>query len=309
MKEIVAYFKLVRITNLIIIVLTQYFFRHFIILPLYKLNNIIPPTGDLYFLFLVLSTVLLAAAGYAINDYFDMRIDHINKPERMLLGRVIPRRMAILIHGVFTGAGILFSFIAAYMIGSLKLGFISVIVAFTLWQYSHKFKASFITGNVVISLSSAFVVFIVWLFEFYAQVNTGRAIFNGKDFLNIFTVAYLFFAFITSMIREIIKDVEDIEGDRRVGRQTIPVKLGIYKTKIISSILIMLNILFLGILVFRLFHFPSFNIFNYYLIFLAALFVYLLILVKKAKDKTDYSFASMYIKVIMIAGLLSMQLI
>ena len=309
MKDILAYLRLVRITNLLIIVLTQYFFRFFIILPLYKIENIIPPTSNLFFLFLVLSTVLLAAAGYAINDYFDMRIDHINKPDKMVLGKIIPRRMAILLHGIFTGFGILFSFIAAYMIGSLKLGFISIIVAYTLWQYSHKFKASFITGNLIIALSSAFVVFIVWLFEFYAQVNTGRALYRGENFLNFFMLAYLFFAFVTSFIREIIKDIEDIEGDSKVGRQTIPVKLGINKTKNITYSLALLNILFLGLMVYKLFHFNNFYILNYYLIFLAALFVYLMLLIKKAKEKPDYSFASMYIKIIIFAGLLSMQLI
>jgi len=309
MKDILAYLRLVRITNLIIIVLTQYFFRYFIILPLYKLENVVPPTGSLFFFFLVMSTVFLAAAGYAINDYFDMRIDHINKPDKMLLGKIIPRRMAILIHGVLTGAGILLSFIAAFMIGSLKLGFVSVIIAFTLWQYSHKFKASFITGNIIIALTSAFVVFIVWLFEFYAQVNTGHALLRGKAFLDFFMLAYLFFAFVTSLIREIIKDIEDIEGDGRVGRQTIPVKLGINKTKVISSVLVMLNILFLGLMVFKLFNFHSFKILCYYLIFLAGLFVYLLFLINKAKEKSDYSFASMYVKIIMFAGLLSMQLI
>ncbi len=116
MKDLWAYLRLIRITNLLIIVLTQYFFRHFIIIPLYKFENVIPPTDEIYFLFLVLSTVFIAAAGYAINDYFDMRIDRINKPDRMLLGKIIPRRMAILIHATFTGLGILCSFTAAFMI-------------------------------------------------------------------------------------------------------------------------------------------------------------------------------------------------
>jgi len=307
MREILSYLKLIRYTNLIIIVLTQYFFRYFVIIPLYKAEEVIPPTSNLFFLLLVVSTVFIAAAGYAINDYFDMRVDHINKPEKMLLGRIIPRRMAILIHGVFTGLGIFLSFVAAFMIGAWKLGFISVIIAYTLWQYSHKFKASFITGNVIIALFSAFVIFIVWLFELYAQMNTGHALILGKNFFTYFMLAYMFFAFITSLVREIIKDIEDIEGDTRVGCETIPIKLGIQKAKTISYALTFLNMAFLGILAY-LFLF-RFNLLSLYFIFLIILFAYLLMQIKKAKEKEDYSYTSIYIKVIMFAGLLSMQLI
>ena len=307
MKEISAYLKLIRYTNLLIIVLTQYFFRYFVILPLYRAEEVIPPTSNLFFLCLVLSTVFIAAAGYAINDYFDMRVDHINKPDKMLLGKVIPRRMAILIHGVFTGLGIFLSFVAAFMIGSWKLGFFSIVIAYTLWQYSFKFKASFITGNVVIALFSAFVIFIVWLFELYAQMNTGQALILGKKFFTFFMLAYMFFAFITSLIREIIKDIEDIEGDTRIGCNTIPIKLGIQKAKTISYVLTVLNMLFLGILALKFF--SRLDLLSYYFIFLIFLFGYLILLIKRAKEKADYSYTSIYIKVIMFAGLLSMQLI
>jgi len=309
MKDFWAYLRLIRITNLIIIVLTQYFFRHFIIIPLYKLENVVPPSGEIYFLFLVLSTVFIAAAGYAINDYFDMRIDRINKPDKMLLGKIIPRRMAILIHGIFTGAGILCSFIAAFMIGSWKLGFISIIIAFTLWQYSHKFKAAFITGNFIIALSSAFVVFIVWLFEIYAQMNSGQAIIIGVKFFYFFAFAYAIFAFLTSIIREIIKDIEDIEGDRKVGCKTIPIKLGTKKAKIIINLFVAVSIMFILLIMFKLSFFPKFNLLLYYLGLLIALFVYLLFMLFKATEKSDFSFLSLYLKIIMFAGLLSMQLI
>jgi len=309
MNNLVAYLKLVRYTNLIIIVLTQYFFRHFIVLPLYRMENIVPPTGELYFFILVLSTLLIAAAAYAINDYFDMRVDRINKPDKMLLGKIIPRRMAILLHGVCTGLGILLSFIAAFMIGSWKLGFISAIIAFALWQYSFKFKASFITGNFIIALFSSFVIFIVWLFEFYAQINSGYALISGKVIFNSFMLACMFFAFVISFMREIIKDIEDIEGDRRVGCQTIPIKIGIKNSKNILYLFSFINILFLALISLNLFALQRFVLLGYYLIFLIALMIYQNYLIYKANEKADFSYLSIYVKIIMLAGVFSMQLI
>jgi len=309
MKQLTAYLRLIRSTNLLIIIFTQYFLRHFIILPIYNFEGIQPPTGPLFFLFLVLSTVCIAAAGYAINDYFDMRVDRINKPDKMILGKIIPRRMAILIHGIGTGLGILFSFIAAFMIGEWKLGVISIIIAYGLWQYSHKFKASYITGNFVIALFSAFVVFIVWLFEIYAQINSTTILIKNKTFFDAFIMAYLFFAFITSFIREIIKDIEDIEGDRRVGCKTIPIQLGIKKAKLITYVLSLINIIFLITIAVKAYSYPSLKLLTYYMLFLVVLYMYEIFLIFKAKEKPDFSYISMFIKIIMFAGVLTMQLI
>jgi len=309
MKELWAYLRLIRITNLIIIVLSQYFFRLFIILPLYSFENITPPLSGTLFFMLVLSTVFIAAGAYAINDYFDMRIDRINKPHKMVLGRIIPRRMAILIHGIFTGLGILLSLAVAYSIGAWKLGLISVIIAFTLWMYSFKYKASFLSGNVIIALLSAFVFFTIWLFDFYAQINSGMALINGRKFFHGFMLTYAFFAFVTSLIREIIKDIEDIEGDKKVGCRTLPVVWGIKNAKILSMALAVLNIGFIVFVFITLQNFNLFYLLKYYLVLIAFLFFYLIYVIRKADKKEDFSFISMFSKVIMFAGLLSMQLI
>lgn len=309
MKDMMAYLKLMRYPNLLIIVLTQYFYKYFIIEPLYRSEGIANSPGGHYFIFLVLSTVCIAAAGYAINDYFDMRVDRINKPDRMLLGRIIPRRMAILIHIIGTTLGILFGFVAAFMVGEWKLGLISAVIAFTLWQYSHKFKASFITGNFVIAVFSAFVVFIVWLYEFYAQTHTGEALLKGKFFFDMFMLTYIFFAFATSFIREIVKDTEDIEGDRRVGCRTIPIELGVPRAKIIIFVFTGIVMLFLSFIAFKVYSYPALKLVVYYLGVLLALFAYLFIQVVRAQEKSDYSFISMYLKIIMLAGVFTMQLI
>jgi len=309
MRQITAYLKLFRITNLLIIVMSQYFFRHFIILPLYAMEGITPPLNAVLFAMIVVSTVCIAAGAYAINDYFDMRIDRINKPQKMILGRLIPRRFAILSHGVLTVIGVLLSLTAAYLIGSWKLGIISLVIATALWFYSFKYKASFLTGNFIIALLSAFVFFIVWLYEFYAQIHTGQTYLRNAQFFNNIMLFFVAFSFITSLIREIIKDIEDIEGDRRVGCKTLPIVWGIKKAHLTSLILSGLNIIMLIIIAFITLKYNKFFLLRYYLLFIAALFIYLLNLILKAKKKDDYGFISMMLKVIMLAGIFIMQLI
>ncbi|OPZ98398.1 MAG: prenyltransferase [Bacteroidetes bacterium ADurb.Bin408] len=120
---------------------------------------------------------------------------------------------------------------------------------------------------------------------------------------------YLFFAFLTSFIREIVKDIEDIEGDRRVGCETIPIKLGIPKAKKVIYSMIGLMLLFLGLMTTIVFLKPHYNLLGFYLAFLILLFAYMLSLVIKAKEKQDYSFLSMYIKIVMLAGIFTMQLV
>ncbi|MDD3878256.1 MAG: geranylgeranylglycerol-phosphate geranylgeranyltransferase [Bacteroidales bacterium] len=309
MTKIGAYFRLIRFTNLIIIILTQYFFRHFIIIPLYKQEHITPLLSEIQFLFIVLSTIFIAAGAYAINDYFDMRIDRINKPHKMILGKIIPRRIAILTHTVFTAIGILFSFMAAYTVGTWKICIVSIFIAFTLWMYSFRFKASFLKGNIIIAILSAMVVFIVWLFDFYAQVNSGQALIFGAKFLNGFMLTYVSFAFLTSLTREIIKDIEDIKGDEKVGCQTLPIVWGIDKAKWVTIGLTILNIILILIMVSVLTKYGIFKLLKYYLIIISFLFLYLIYLIRKSKEKEDFAFISNFIKIIIFAGLLSMQLI
>ncbi len=304
-----AYLRLVRITNLLIIVLSQYFFRHFIILPLYGFEHTVPAMSEPIFLMLVFSTVFIAAGAYAINDYFDMRIDRINKPDKMILGRLIPRRAAILLHAVFTTLGILLSIMAAYLVGAWKLSFISIIIAFTLWMYSFKYKASFLTGNLIIAVLSSLVFFIVWLFDIYAQMQTGRAILTGGNFLKGFLMIYLSFAFLTSFIREIIKDIEDYNGDKKVGCRSLPIVWGVNTAKWVSMALTALSIVLLVVVVYMLQKFEIFKLLKYYMGLIGFMFFYLLFIIRKATEKHDFSFISNYIKVIMFAGLLSMQLI
>ena len=217
-----GFFKLIRYPNLIIIVLSQYLFRYFILLPLMKVEHIEPVFSHLNFALLVLSTVLIAAAGYAINDYFDIRTDRINRPHKIVVGRLISRRKAMLTHAAFNIIAVLIGIYLSYTVHSYRLASIHIVISVLLWLYSLKYKAYFLIGNLIVAFVSALTILIVWIFELYA-FRTGDPLELAKlmcdqwlwPYLKFFLWAYIAYAFVTSLIREIIKDIEDVEGDKK----------------------------------------------------------------------------------------------
>ncbi len=303
-----AYLRLLRLPNLLIIILTQYLVRFFIINPLLKIGNISLSLSGFHFFLLVLSTVLIAAGGYAINDYFDLRVDRINKPEKMVLGKIIPRRNAILIHSVFSFIGILISFYVALKAGNTLLGLANLFAATMLWFYSLILQRKFLTGNIIIAFLSALVIAVVWLFE-PARILSGNTVINDK--IDFYVWGYIFFAFFISLIREIVKDIEDIDGDRKVSYRTLPIISGMKNTKIVICLLI--SLVFLAILLAQI-NIPYFGqmiiiIQTYITLFIQIPLLYLIYRVCKSKAKSDYKTISTILKLIMLTGILSMSIV
>ena len=175
MKLLFAFFRLIRWPNLVFIALTQSLFYYCIIVPsLPESYNGLPYalTQPLFYL-LITASVFIAAAGYIINDYFDINIDQVNKPDKMVVEKIIKRRSAILLHWVITSAGLLISLYVSY-----KTSFIIIIAnilcSLLLWVYSTTFKKQLLSGNIIISLLTAWTVLVLY----FAANNTyqiGRA--------------------------------------------------------------------------------------------------------------------------------------
>ncbi|MFH0866408.1 MAG: geranylgeranylglycerol-phosphate geranylgeranyltransferase [Bacteroidota bacterium] len=304
-----GFFKLIRYPNLIIIVLSQYLFRYFILLPLIKEEHIEPVFSHLNFALLVLSTVLIAAAGYAINDYFDIRTDRINRPHKIVVGRLISRRKAMLIHVAFNIIAVLIGIYLSYKVHSYRLASIHIVISVLLWLYSLKYKAYFLVGNLIVAFVSALTILIVWIFELYALKTIGQIPITQMYLLNFFLWAYVSYAFITSLIREIIKDIEDLEGDKKIGCSTLPVVMGINRTKYVLLFLCLITIVSLGYVAYSSQTKQLTLIFWYVILMLIIPFIYMMYLILKAKNKPDYNFLSNITKFIMIAGVASMALI
>jgi len=304
------FFKLIRIQNLAIIALTQYLFRYFILIPIMKLEPVSPVLSHLNFALLVISTLFIAAAGYAINDYFDIRTDRINKPKKIIVGKHISRRVAMLIHTVFNVIAFIIGTYVSYKAGSVKLVVILIIMITLLWMYSVKFKAYFLLGNILVSFSSAMSILIVWIFDMYAIHYTGEFIIMNIRTLNFFVWAYFLFAFAISLLREIIKDIEDIEGDKKIGCTTIPVVLGVKKTKYFLYAILLISLCALIYLSYQICCSQYFKVVFWYMdIVIIIPLIYMGYIIIKAKNKDDFSYLSSITKFIMLAGVLSMLLI
>ena len=273
-RFVVSFLRLTRVWNLFILALAQYFTAVMII----DRANVF----DLHFFLLVVSTSFIAAAGYIINDYYDIKIDLINKPERVVIGKGITRRYAILYHTLLSFAGVAIGTFLNWKIGVLNLG-----AAFLLWWYSNSLKRQPLIGNMVVSLLTALAIVIV------------DALYKTGDPL---LFIYAAFAFFITLIREIIKDMEDLKGDDTFGCKTLPIIWGMRKTKyFIYGILAVFSatVVFLDVFLVDL---PEY----YFLLFLFVPLLTLLYTLIKADTKKDYTRLSTYCKIILLLGVFSM---
>ncbi|MDK2978425.1 MAG: hypothetical protein PWP52_1139 [Bacteroidales bacterium] len=302
----INFLKLIRYKNLLIIVLTQYLMRWCIIKPLLQVNQFELQFSELHFFFLVLATVLITAAGYVINDYFDTKTDFLNRPEKVILGRKLNRRWAILLHIIFNTLGIGLGAYISFYIGLPILTLVFVLITGILWFYSTTYKRQFLIGNVIVALLTALVPLMVLLFEIpLLHEKYGLLLIELKASFNdviLWVVAFSFYAFLLTLIREIIKDIEDFEGDNAYGRNTLPIVLGVMNTKIVIITFILLTQFSLIYVYFRFLKDPITLI--YFSIFLIIPLLLLLYKIFVAKDKKDYHFASNLSKAIMFAGIL-----
>ncbi len=307
-----AVFKLLRIENLLIIAATQYIMRWCIISPFLEMNNFSLALNWFYFLILVLSTVFIAAAGYIINDYFDTRTDRLNKPSRVVIDREIPRRIAILLHAILNIVGVGLGIFLSFYIRVPGLALIFLIAAGLLWFYSTNYKRQFLIGNLMVAFLTAAVPLLVVLFEIpllnreYGQIMISHhASFN---YIFNWIAGFSFFALLTTLIREIIKDSEDFEGDSAYGMNTLPIQIGIRNTKLILVLLIFIMIATLTwiILTYIFFSGPELDYLSagYFLFLIIVPSLFLIRKIVRAKDKKDFHNASQLTKLIMLAGIM-----
>ena len=300
-----AFLKLIRLQNLLVIAFTQYMVRWCLVYPILKTRGFELQLSNFHFFLLVLSTVMIAAAGYVINDYFDVRIDKVNKPERLVIGKGVKRRVAMGAHTVINVIAILISLYVAHAIGAWKLGLIYFICALGLWFYSTTFKRQFLIGNIVIATFTALVPLVVGIFDLIPCYTTYLIVDYSISFKDIiwYVVAVSFFAFITTLLREIIKDIEDYEGDREYGCQTMPIVIGKNSSKIVAIIIASATMICLGYIQFHLWKSNDILSYNYFTIALQIPFAFLIFKIAKASTKKEFRFAGNTAKFIMLMGI------
>jgi 4-hydroxybenzoate polyprenyltransferase len=306
MKITAAFFKLIRWPNLFFIALTQSLFYYCVFKQLLP-DSSVHPQNQLLFYLLVTASVLIAAAGYIINDYFDLQIDIVNKPEKVVVDKIIKRRWTIVWHWLLSGIGLLLSFYISRQIGNWIIGIANVFSVLLLWFYSTTFKKKLLTGNVIIAALTAWVVLVVYFFC-GASFNTWSAsgnTFNEPKFFKL-TILYAGFAFIVSLIREVIKDLEDREGDALYHCKTMPIIWGVPATKVFTAVWLVVAIAALSIVQLYAWQSGWWWIVLYSVVLTIIPLIIILQKLHKASTPADYHQLSTGIKLVMLTGILSM---
>lgn len=305
-----AFFRLVRWPNLVFIFLTQLLFYYCIQWPMHEAPGWImtPVLKPRLFFLLAVSSVLIAAAGYIINDYFDLNIDRVNKPNRLVVDRIIKRRSTILWHWVLSGLGLLLSFYVSWRLRNplIALGNLSCVIL--LYFYSTTFKRKLLIGNVIISLLTAWVILVLYVGEFvWAGLGNGsyRSLLSQ---LFKYAIVYASFAFILSLIREVVKDIEDMDGDMKYGCRTMPIVWGVNVAKVFAGTLTVVLLGALVILQFYVLQKAWFPLTLYGVLLVDLPLLWILRKLYAAQTREHYHRLSTIIKLVMLAGILSIIL-
>jgi 4-hydroxybenzoate polyprenyltransferase len=271
--------RLVRMSNLLIVAITQYLTRILLIGPRHEWRQII---SDPKLFVLSLSTVCIAAAGYIINDYFDIKIDIVNKPERVVVGRYLKRRWAMGAHQVLNVVGA-----ALGLLLGIWVFLVNVFSITLLWFYSERYKRAPFIGNLIVSLLTGFSLLILTL-----NYPANRRL----------VLIYAVFSFFISLIREIVKDMEDIRGDEAHGCRTLPIVWGIRRTKYFLYGIIFVFVTTLFIMADTL----NNNILAVLFLLLLVPIGWLVYSLSHSDTRRDFKKISTLCKIIMLLGLITM---
>ncbi|MBS1777079.1 MAG: geranylgeranylglycerol-phosphate geranylgeranyltransferase [Bacteroidetes bacterium] len=304
------FFRLIRWSNLVIIFCTQLLAWRCVIYPLSH-DGIQLLLGFSNFFLLSFSTILIAGAGYIINDYFDVRIDSINKPDKMILERKVPRRLAIILHTVMNIGGLALVSWLAHQAGKTQWVLVQLSCTLLLWFYSTHFKRQFIIGNIVVALLTGLTILTLIVYEpalhLYlmqpAFVVAGASTLPNPVWV---LLVYAYFAFVLTWMREIVKDMEDFKGDEAEGCLTMPIKWGLKKATRFTLLLAALALLPICFGVLKLFVNADYLFATYCFVGLVLPFVSWMFFLPKAATVKHYAKASRYLKMIMVLGLCSL---
>lgn len=303
---ILAYIRLARPLNLFIIGLTMYglgWYYDGICL------DSIPGIGSLPFFLLVFSTMVIAGAGNIINDYFDIKADRINKPNKIILSKEINRRKAITLHWILNFIAFSIAIYLSFIFKSFWYVFIHVISINILWLYSSLFKRKFLVGNLFVAGLTALVPILVGLYFSDIQ-NDPRSLsvfplenYTFSSYIMYISTFTAIFAFLLNLSREILKDIEDIKGDLKLNADTIPIRLGYRKSKFIVITILLLNLIYsLCLLMF----FDKIEIINLIPLYLSLLLVVTSIIITfRSKTRKMIKQASLSVKLAMVFGVLT----
>ncbi|MBF7091355.1 geranylgeranylglycerol-phosphate geranylgeranyltransferase [Flavobacterium sp. ALJ2] len=298
------YLKLIRYQNLLMLAFMQILFRYGFL----KLQNIPLALAHWQYALLVLSTVLIAAAGYVINNIFDQETDLINKPNDVVVGKSISETAAYNIYVALNISGVAIGFYLSNVIMRPGFATVFILVAASLYFYATTLKQIMILGNIVVALLLSFSVIIIGVFDLFPATDAE----NRAQMASMFSILldYAIFAFMINFIREIVKDIEDVNGDYNQGMNTLPIAIGTNRTAKIVFALSIIPVVFLLIYINN--YLVAYNLYIatfYAFVFVLAPLLYFIAKIITAKTKKEFHNLSSILKWVLFFGILSILIV
>lgn len=293
--------KLIRYQNLLFIIATQVLIKY----ALFDSFGITITLSDFGFFLLCLSTVSIAAAGNIINDLYDLETDRINKPRKIILGEIISEKSAYSAYIILTIIGVGIGFYLSNLIGRPGFTAIFIVISALLYLYATYLKDILLVGNIIISCLVAMVIILLGLFDLLPAITPENQLTQSIIFSIL--LDYALFAFLINLLREMVKDQEDVDGDYNSGRNTLAIVLGKERA---NKVIFAVGMIPLILIIFYTYDYlyENLNAVLYALLLIVAPLLYFLINIISAKSKKQFSHLSRLLKVIMFLGLLSIGL-
>mgnify|MGYP006151383715 FL=1 len=296
------YLKLIRYQNLLMLAFMQLVFRYLLL----KQSYVDLALTDFNYILLVIATVCIAAGGYVINNIMDQDTDEIAKPQNRVVGVSISETVAYNWYIGLTIVGVGIGFYLANVIYKPTFASMFILVATLLYMYATSFKQIPVLGNVVVALLLSTSIIIIGLFDILPAIDMDNQ-FRMKEAFGILT-HYAIFAFIINLIREIVKDLEDMDGDYQSGINTLPIAIGIKKTKIIVGVLTVISIALLAYYVNTNFFELDYVVY-YAMVLIVGPLIYFGVKLLNAATKKEFHHLSLVLKIILFFGILSVAVI
>lgn len=307
MRKIAAFLSLIRLQNLLIVALTQYFIR----LALTNQFLEISALSSFQFLLFVFTTVLITAAGYIINDIYDVETDKINKKGKLIIGEIIKAKTAIIWYFLFNTIALFSGIYLAFIIGKPLYSLVFVYCIFFLWRYSTSMKKAFLIGNIHVAILTSLVLINTALFDIIPAIHYSGNVNTSAITCVKIVLVYALFSFLLTLTRELIKDIEDEQGDKIIKANTMAIVLGMRNVKKIVFPLIIIVVV--GVAFVQYFQLANFNWEQetFPILYTALIQIFLLFFLLKlylAKKKSDFYYLSQLNKIIMLLGICSIPL-
>ena len=298
-----AYARLARLPNLLIVAITQFFLYYSLLLPALFLHNLHPLLDDWHFALFVLVTLIITAGGNIINDIVDCQIDLINRPRKVVIDTVISKSRAFQLYWAILLIGLLLSFYLAVHVGNIRLVVIYPIAVISLHFYSTSFKQKVLVGNLMIAVFCAAVAGIVWFAERQIIGDLERIDPDMGSRVQLIFIWYMVFAFLSTLYREIVKDLEDLDGDQASCR-TFPVVYGEKKAKLLALFVGLTLLVFILAFLLKESYLFSLLAISLMILLVCLPLLYTIYKLLKASDTSQYRYVSQWVKGVMLGGLL-----